>query len=173
VSTSSGLVAISDTAASVGPSSCMSKVCLFEAKRGTRVRDWNTEKPPTELDLATYLAPLETRLREDAFQSMTKIYPKEIDHGVAAATPKVSIEFKSSRSGAAIKVRGKGKSQFTYRFKTRVLRCDNRANRPVPPQSVRAWSNQNASVLALAVDYFGEEGGCSWTQWIVIPLKLN
>ena len=48
-----------------GSSSCMSKVCVFNALNGNRLRDWDIESKPTA-DLAPVLAPLLDALRSEA-----------------------------------------------------------------------------------------------------------
>jgi len=166
-------IAVADDDRVVGPSSCMSKVCMFDARSGARMSEWNLISAPPGIELSAHLAPLSDTLGRDSFKPMAQIELSKYPMAARGAQDIFGVTTHLAHGERVVTAYGGGYAKSTHRFKARTLICEGvpRSNRV--PQDVRAWALKGMPAIALAAQYYGEEPGCSWTQWVVMPIGLS
>ncbi len=164
-------IAIADGDGAVAPSACAMQVCVFDSVSGKMLSRWSLTAAPAGVDLGVHLQPLMDSLRAQAFQPMRALLRQKqgSDAMLTDGSSQVVLQFK--RGSAFLVARKLGYAEVRHRFKPRTMRCQAHPDRRVLPQEVRAWSLDSIAVFAIAADYLGAEPGCSWTEWLVLPMK--
>jgi hypothetical protein len=170
-SVASARVAVADDDGVVGPSSCMSKVCVFDARSGAREHEWDLISASAGSDLSERLAPLSDKLGKDEFKPMMQIELSK--HQITNQRDKdtLRLTMRASRGEMVVTAYGGGYDKSTHHFKAITLKCEGKIRKSRAPQEVRAWTLNGMAAVALAAQYYGDQPGCSWTQWAVMPIR--
>ena len=163
-------IAIGDDGSSAGPTSCMAQVCLFDAVTGLRLRHWNMSNNALA-DLGEHLAPLSELLKTKAFQSMARMEYIPQKRGEIHRGSGLTVALNVAKNASTIAVEGDGYAQAVHRFKPRIAHCESEPDERVVPQSVYPWALEGFPAIVVGAQYGGAEMGCTWMEWIVIPLK--
>ncbi len=155
---------------SAGPTSCMAQVCLFDAVSGRRLDHWNTNDK-TLADLSEHLAPLSELLKQKAFQPMVRMEYTPQKRGGLHRGSGLTVTLSLPTNASSIVVEGDGYMRTVHRFKSRIARCEGEADQRVVPQSVVPWALEGFPAVVVGAQYYGAEAGCTWMDWIVVPLK--
>ena len=154
-----------------GSSSCMSKVCVFNALNGNRLRDWDIESKPT-VNLAPAIAPLIEALRSEAFRPMKLFDMTPVDNDEVHTGERLTVRLHRKGRTSFFTVSGKGYSKLVHRFKTRTMQqCHEHPPALATAQTLHVWGLEGFPALVVLGQYYGAEMWCSWTEWVVVPLK--
>ena len=170
-SVASARIAIADDDEVVGPSSCMSKVCVFDARSGAREQDWDLISASAASNLSARLALLSDKLGKDEFKPMLRIELSKHHMTGQRDEDTLKLTMQASRGDTVVTAYGGGYDKSTHRFKAIALKCEGKIRKRRVPQEVRAWTLNGVAAVALAVQYYGDQPGCSWTQWAVMPIR--
>ncbi len=162
-------IAIGDDEVSAGPGSCSSKVCLFDAVTGRRLREWNTMGGKLD-DIGERMASLGEMLKRRKFQPMARMEYTALYHGEIHQGSGLKVTLKRGEN-TAIVIEGSKYERKVYRFKPRIARCEAQPDERVVPQSVYPWALDGVDAIVVGAQYGGAEPLCMWMEWIVIPLK--
>jgi hypothetical protein len=166
-------IAIADDGDILGPSSCQNQVCTFKAKDGRAVKRWELQTAPPGVTLDAHLAPLAEALRAHGYTPMTALHRSAAPAGAVLTLGELRIEFHNAPGSAWLVVHARGRAATRYRFAPRTMRCHPEPPRRTLPSDVRAWAQEGVPALVVAAQYPASELGCSWTEWVVVPITAG
>ncbi len=164
-------VAVADDEAVASPSSCAAAVCVFSTNSGQKLRTHNLTQASEGQPLSAGLAPLIESLRHNDFRPMQAVQPIGRRGENSREQGSFRISFHRDSGTAFVVARINGYAATTHRFRPRTMRCPSHPTQQVLPDEVRAWALEGVAALAVAAEYRGQEPGCSWTQWVVVPVR--